>query len=127
MRTIEEIINKYKLQYNKDKTYFKFNFQYDYNETYFSFKRYLKQSNQKIKLINIINIAKKIKIDSNDFVPIYNFMKSQRNIIYYLDDRDLIIKLAKVCEGCNDVKYYNLPIFIMFKYSFLFSIFLTII
>ena len=115
MNNLEDIIIKYKLNYNKDKTYFKFNFQYDYNETYFSFKRYLKHINKDIKLINIINITKKIKIDSIDFVPIYNFMKSQRNIIYYLDDKDLIIKLAKVCEGCNDVKYYNLPIFIFYN------------
>ena len=76
MSNLEEIIIKYKLQYNKDKTYFKFNFQYDYNETYFTFKQYLKQNNQNIKLINIINIAKKIKINSIDLVPIYNFMKS---------------------------------------------------
>ena len=113
MNNLEEIIIKYKLNYNKDKTYFKFNFQYDYNETYFSFKRYLKQSNQNIKLINIVNIAKKIKIDSDDFVPIYNFMKSQRNIIYYLDDRDLINDLANVSLGCDFVPFYNLPIFII--------------
>ena len=113
MNNLEEIIIKYKLNYNKDKTYFKFNFQYDCNETYFSFKRYLKQSNQNIKLNNIVNIAKKIKIDSIDFVPIYNFMKSQRNIIYYLDDRDLIIDLAKVSLGCDYVPFYNLPIFII--------------
>ena len=106
MNNLEEIIIKYKLNYNKDKTYFKFNFQFDYNETYFSFKRYLKQHNKDIKLINIVNIAKKIKPDSTDFVPIYNFMKSQTNIIYYLDERDLINDIAKVCEGCYDVKYY---------------------
>ena len=100
MNNLEEIIIKYKLNYNKDKTYF-------------SFKKYLKQHNKDIKLINIINIAKKIKINSIDFVPIYNFMKAQRNIIYYLDDRDLINDLAKVCDGCYDVKYYNLPIFII--------------
>ena len=39
MSTLEEIIIKYKLQYNKDKTYFKFNFQYDYNAPYFTFKK----------------------------------------------------------------------------------------
>ena len=53
MNNLDEIITKYKLNYNKDKTYFKFNFQFDYNQTYFSFKRYLKQNNQNIKLINI--------------------------------------------------------------------------
>ena len=42
-------------------------------------------------------------------------MKLQRNIIYYLDDRDLIIDLAKVSKSCYDVKYYNLPIFIIYK------------
>ena len=63
MKTLEEIIDKYKLQYNKDKSYFKFNFQYEYNATYYTFKRYLKQFNPKIKLINIINIANKIPID----------------------------------------------------------------
>ena len=63
MSTLEEIINKYKLQYNKDKKYFKFNFQYEYNSTYFTFNNYLKQSNTDIKLINIINIVNKIPID----------------------------------------------------------------
>ena len=106
MNNLEEIIIKYKLNYNKDKTYFKFNFQYDCNETYFSFKRYLKQSNQNIKLINIINIAKKIKIDSIDFVPIYNFMKSKRNIIFFLDDRNLINRLSKKCLGSFHIYLY---------------------
>ena len=63
MNNLEEIINKYKLQYNKDKTYFKFNFQYEYNAPYFTFKNYLKQSNTDIKIINIINICNKIPID----------------------------------------------------------------
>ena len=45
MNNLEEIINKYKLQYNKDKSYFKFNFQYEYNAQYFTFKNYIKQCN----------------------------------------------------------------------------------
>ena len=36
MSTLEEIIIKYKLQYNKDKKYFKFNFQYEYIPSYFT-------------------------------------------------------------------------------------------
>ena len=63
MNNLEEIINKYKLQYNKDKSYFKFNFQYEYKPSYFTFKRYLKQCNTDIKIINIINICNKIPID----------------------------------------------------------------
>ena len=88
MNNLEEIINKYNIKYNKDKTYFKFNFQYEYNQTYFTFKRYLNQFNEDIKLINIINIANMTPIDSFDFFPIYNFMKSKRNIIFFLDDKD---------------------------------------
>ena len=75
MNALEEIIIKYKLQYNKDKTYFKFNFQYDYNASYFTFKNYLKQCNTDIKIINIINTVNKIPIDSLDFFPIYEFLK----------------------------------------------------
>ena len=91
MSTLEEIIIKYKLQYNKDKTYFKFNFQYEYNARYFTFKNYIKQSNTDIKSINIINIVNKIPIDSLDFIPIYQFLKNKsknNKIVYYLDERE---------------------------------------
>ena len=30
MNNLDEIINKYKLEYNKDKSYLKFNFQFEY-------------------------------------------------------------------------------------------------
>ena len=121
MNNLEEIINKYKLQYNKDKSYFKFNFQYEYNAQYFTFKNYIKQCNTDIKIINIINICNKIPIDTEDFRPIYNFFKSKRNIIYFLDDRNLINKLSSVCEGCEHVIFYNLPILLFFNGSPIFT------
>ena len=77
MNNLEEIINKYKLQQNKDKTYFKFNFQYEYNAAYFTLKNYIKQCNTNIKLINIIYTVNKIQIDSLNFIPIYEFLKNK--------------------------------------------------
>ena len=103
MNNLDEIITKYKLNYNKDKTYFKFNFQYDYNAPYFTFKNYLKQCNTDIKIINIINIVNKIPIDSFDFFHIYEFLKetckNNKNIMYYLDDINILIRFSRISAG----------------------------
>ena len=120
MSTLEEIINKYKFQYNKDKSYFKFNFQFEYNASYYTFKNYLKQCNTNIKLVNIINLVNKILIDSRDFIPIYNFYKNKsknNNTIYYLDDRELLIIFSKISAGCHEIKFYLLPILLFFNGS----------
>ena len=109
MNTLEEIINKYKLQYNKDKSYFKFNFQFEYNASYYTFKNYLKQCNTNIKLANIINLLNIFPIDSRDFIPIYEFLKNKsknNNTIYYLDESDLLIRFSKISARCHEIKFY---------------------
>ena len=125
MNNLEEIIIKYKLQYNKDKTYFKFNFQYDYNAQYFTFKNYLKQCNTDIKIINIINVVNKISIDCLDFFPIYEFLKetckNNKNIIYYLDEREILIRFSRISAGCSSLIYYNIPILLFFNGSPIFT------
>ena len=125
MSNLEEIIIKYKLQYNKDKTYFKFNFQYDYNAQYFTFKNDLKQCNTDIKIINIINIVNKISIDCLDFFPIYEFLKetckNNKNIIYYLDERDILIRFSRISAGYSSLIYYKIPILLFFNGSPIFT------
>ena len=124
MNNLEEIINKYKLQYNKDKSYFKFNFQYEYNAQYFTFKNYIKQCNTNIKIINIINICNKIPIDMEDFIPIYEFLKNKsknNKIVYYLDEKELLIRFSRICAGAQQVIFYNIPIFIVYNGSPVFS------
>ena len=116
MKTLEEIINKYKLQYNKDKSCFKFNFQFEYNASYYTFKNYLKQCNTNIKLVNIINLVNKVPIDSMDFIPIYEFLKSKNNnIIFYLDEKELLIRFSQICAGCRNIHLYNKPVLFFFN------------
>ena len=113
MNNLEDIINKYKLQYNKDKSYFRFNFQFECNASYYTFKNYLKQCSNNIKLVNIINLVNKVPIDSKDFIPIYEFLKSKsknNNIIFYLDKRKLLIRFSQICAGCRNAYLYNTPV-----------------